>query len=78
MPRQGGKVSEDGLHALETELAGTAPSSLGALAHEHLVDLATAVRDARHRQASELAAAGDKALGHIPRLLRGPVRKVLG
>lgn len=37
-----------------------------------------AVADARSTQAATIAAARDEALGHIPRLLRGSVRRVLG
>ena len=33
---------------------------------------------ARRRQAKALADAGDRALGQIPRLLRGPVRRIVG
>jgi len=71
-------MPQDGLKALASELRDTPPSSLGELSDEQLRDLASAVRDARHRQAAELAAAADRAAGHIPRLLRGPIRKVLG
>ena len=40
--------------------------------------LADSVQAARRRQAAELAAAGEQALGHVPRLLRGPIRKIVG
>lgn len=70
-------MSQDGLKALAKELRDTPPDSLGELSDEQLQDLTAAVRDARHRQAAELSAAGDRAASHIPRLLRGPVRKVL-
>ena len=56
----------------------TPPASLSALSADQLRDLRDAVRDARHRQAAELAAAGEQALSHIPKLLRIPIRKVLG
>lgn len=68
----------DGLRMLENQLRARPPESLRELSHAQLRDLATAVSGARRRQAAELNAAGDKALRHIPRLLRGPVRKVLG
>ncbi len=71
-------MSDEGLKELAAELRDTPPASLSALSAEQLGDLRDAVRDARHRQAAELAAAGDRALSHIPRLLRIPVRKVLG
>jgi hypothetical protein len=62
--------------ALERELAASAPPGLRRLAPEHLDDLARAVRDAKHRQAAALAAAGERALGLIPRILRRPVRRL--
>lgn len=49
-----------------------------ALAAEDLSDLAAALRDARHRQAAALHDAGDRALHRIPRLLRGPIRRIVG
>lgn len=39
--------------------------------------LAGLVVDARRRQAAELRAAVEGGLGHIPRLLRGPIKKLL-
>jgi hypothetical protein len=71
-------VAEDGYHALATQLRDAPPESLAKLDEAQLTDLAGAVRDARRRQAVELAAAGDQAFGHIPWLLRGPIRKLLG
>jgi len=70
-------VAGKGWRALEAELRAPAPQGLKALSDIQLQDLAVAIRDARHRQAAELTAAGEKALGHIPRLLRAPVRRVL-
>jgi hypothetical protein len=43
-----------------------------------LRDLASAIVDERHRQAAALAAAGDQALGQLPRVLRIPIKKLLG
>jgi hypothetical protein len=67
-----------GLEGLEAELGDSLPAGLSALSDEQLGDLAQAVKDARRRQAAALAAAGERALEHIPRLLRGPVRRVVG
>ena len=64
--------------ALKRQLGTKPPAGLAALSGDELDDLARAVRDARHRQAAELQAAGEKAFGHISRLLRGPIRKVMG
>ncbi len=71
-------MAEDGLQALATQLRDAPPDSLARLDDTHLTDLAGAVRDARRRQAVEFEAAGEKAFGQIPRLLRGPIRKLLG
>ncbi len=71
-------MSEDGFKLLAAELRDAPPPTLAELSDEDLRHLTAAVRDARHRQAAELKIAGDKAAAHIPRLLRGPVRKVLG
>jgi hypothetical protein len=62
---------------LEEELRAQPPPAVLELDDELLRDLAATVRQARHRQAAELARAGDKALGLIPRVLRGPVRRML-
>jgi hypothetical protein len=71
-------VARNGTKALEAQLRASAPAGIRRLADRDLADLATAISDARHRQAAELAAAGDQAFSHIPRLLRGPVRRALG
>lgn len=66
-----------GSRALEAELRTSAPRTIKKLTDAQQQDLAAAIGDARRRQAAELAAAGEKALGHVPRLLRGPVRRVI-
>jgi hypothetical protein len=72
------RVREDGLDALAAELRAAPPAGVAALADEHLSHLAAAVASARRRQAAELQAAGDRAMSAIPRLLRGPIRRVVG
>ena len=52
------------------------PSS--SLSEAELEDLTEAIREARHRQAAELHAAAERAFAHIPWLLRGPIRRVMG
>lgn len=69
---------QEALGTLRSQLRVNPPKGFSALSEDELADLADALRDARHRQAAELQAAGDKAFGHIPRLLRGPIRKVMG
>jgi hypothetical protein len=71
-------LANEGLTALEQELRAPAPEGIRRLGDAQLRDLATAIVDERHRQAAALAAAGDKALGQIPRLLRIPIKKLLG
>lgn len=64
--------------AVTKQLGDQPPKGLGALSEEELRDLASAIAEARHRQAAALEQAGERALSRIPRLLRGPVRKVAG
>ncbi len=71
-------MPDDAFTALRAELGDTAPDSLRTLSDAELADLSSALADARHRQAAALAAAGDRALSHIPRLLRGPIKRVVG
>lgn len=63
---------------LEEQLGASVPKGVGRLTEDELDDLAEAVRAARRRQATALAEAGERALSRIPRILRGPVRKVTG
>jgi hypothetical protein len=70
-------LADEGLKALEAELRATIPDGVRAIGDEHLKDLADAVTAVRHRQMAALAAAGDRALGHVPKLLRGPIRKIV-
>jgi hypothetical protein len=71
-------LSDEAFSALCKQLGGSAPDGLKQLDAEQLRDLAEAVREARHRQAAALADAGDRALGHVPRLLRVPIRRIVG
>lgn len=70
-------MDTQGFTALAKELRGPPPPGLRQLSSVQLADLAAAVREARQRQAQELARAGDQALRFIPRILRGPVRRVI-
>jgi hypothetical protein len=69
-------MAGDGRMLLQRELGSTAPAGLDGLNDAELTDLAAAVHDAKRQQAAALAQAADRALSHIPRLLRGPVRAV--
>ena len=68
----------DAFTALSTQLRTPAPDGLRELTDDERADLAAAVADARHRQAAALGEAGDRALSHIPRLLRGPIKRIVG
>jgi hypothetical protein len=70
-------VTDDAFSELQQQLGDIPPDTLARLSPEQLRDLAGAIQAARRRQAAELAAAGEKAFKHIPRLLRGPIRKLL-
>ena len=54
------------------------PPGVRALPDDVVLDLATLVRDARATQRRELAAAAEGGLRHVPGLLRGPLKRVLG
>ncbi|WP_410659002.1 hypothetical protein [Amycolatopsis sp. lyj-112] len=63
---------------LSGQLGGPVPAGIETLADDDKQDLSDALRDARHRQAKALAAAGEEGLKYVPALLRGAVRKVVG
>lgn len=69
-------MTADAKAQLQREL-GDLPS-IGRLSDEQAGVLRDAVKAARERQGHALAKARDEALGHVPALLRGSVRKVLG
>jgi len=71
-------LADDALNGLERELHGPVPPGLLRLHDSELRDLATAIAAERHRQAAALAAAGDQALGQLPRMIRIPLKKLLG
>ena len=66
------------LPALEAQLGGKPPAGLAQLQDDELADLTAAIREARHRQAAEIDAAADRALSFVPRLLRGPIKRIVG
>jgi hypothetical protein len=70
-------VAPDGFRALEAQLRAPVPDGLRALTNDELHELTDAIADAQLHQAKALDIAGEQALRHIPRLLRGPIRKVL-
>ena len=62
--------------ALATELAARPPAGVRSLSAEERDDLAAAIRDAKGRQTEALRLAGEQALNQIPRVLRGPIRRL--
>lgn len=70
-------VSAEELAGLRTELKGAPPESFGRLEPGALARLAQALRAERARQADGLNEAAEAALGLVPALARGAVRKVL-
>ena len=71
-------MTNDALEALRKQLGCEPPDGLRKLEAAALADLAQAVHDARRRQGRALAEAGDRALANIPRVLRGPIRRMVG
>lgn len=71
-------MERDGHAFLVGQLRAEPPAPIGGLLEDHLTHLAGAVQGARRRQAEQLQRASDEALDHIPRLLRGPIKKIVG
>jgi hypothetical protein len=63
---------------LEGRLGRRLPAGLERLTPAEIARLADALDGAHAREAAALAAGRERALGFIPRFLRGPVRKVVG
>ena len=71
-------MSKDGLTALQDQLRVQPPAGLAGLRDDDLHHFAEAIRAARHRQAEHLKDAGDQAFRLVPRLLRGPIKRIVG
>jgi hypothetical protein len=70
-------VSQKALHDLREQLRSDPPSAVVALAEKDLHHLAEAIRTARARQAAALEHAADQGFSYVPRLLRGPIRRIV-
>lgn len=70
-------MSDRALRALGAELGGRPPASLEAIADKDLRAFTVLLRDAKQRQSEALEAATEEALEIVPRIVRGPVRKIL-
>jgi hypothetical protein len=68
----------DAFADLSAALGAPPPVSLRDADPAAVATLAGAIRQAHEHQEAELVAATDRAFEHIPRLLRGPVRRLLG
>jgi hypothetical protein len=65
------------LGPLERVLRATAPPTFATLSGDEATMLAGALQAALARQSSELEAASERALQHVPRVLRGTVKRVV-
>ncbi len=65
------------LEPLERALRADAPPSFATLDAHEVVALAQAFDAAIERQSTELESASERALQHVPRVLRGTVKKVV-
>jgi hypothetical protein len=68
---------DDAVDILEQELGGALPDGFVELTDEQLLTLADLLQDARALGQEELQDALEEALDIVPRLMRGPVRKIL-
>ncbi len=62
---------------LERQLGGSVPAGLEALSVAERATLAGLLAAAKQRQAQELTEGIEDSLDFVPRLVRGPVRKIL-
>jgi len=70
-------MTADAVGRLEAELGGRVPEGLETLADGELADIGDRLRDTKRRQSQALDAAIEEALEIVPRMLRGPVRRIL-
>ena len=70
-------MSAKAVKALESELGARAPDGLKALTEAQLRGFTDLLRDAKLRQSGALESAVEQALEIVPRMVRGPVRKIL-
>ncbi|MCK5770972.1 hypothetical protein [Algiphilus sp.] len=68
---------DDGRKALRRAIDDEPPPGVDALDDASAQALATLIEDSRRAQQRQLQDALERALGYLPRLLRGPVRRVL-
>lgn len=71
-------TNDNTLSELERALGAPVPAAFAALGAADSEHLAAAIRAAQSRQAKQLETAVTDALNHVPRPLRGAVRKAVG
>lgn len=67
----------DALAELAAELGTAPPPEVDQLSPEALSELVAAIRERKVDQRRELHEAIENGLGAVPRLMRGPIRKIL-
>jgi hypothetical protein len=70
-------MNENAQRILKSELGGEVPHGMDGLTETELAGFAGILHDAKDRQSKELEDAVDQALGIVPRLLRGTIRRIL-
>lgn len=70
-------MSAKAFRALESELGGAPPDGLERLTDAQLRAFTDLLRDAKRRQSDALRSAVEESLEIVPRMVRGPVRKIL-
>lgn len=68
---------DDAVDILEGELGGEVPEGFTTLTDDQLLALADLLQDAKARGQEELEEGVADSLNFVPRLMRGPVRKIL-
>lgn len=77
-PMEHPSMSRTAIEELGDQLHRDPPGALRTLAEEDLRHLAEAIRQARTRQAVALERAAEQGFSYVPRLLRGPIRRIVG
>ena len=70
-------MAVDNRALLAQELGGPPPQDIAVLKADEVGVLVEALQRARRHQKDQLKQAMEQALGHLPLLLRAPVRKIL-
>jgi hypothetical protein len=68
---------DDAVDILEGELGSAVPEGFMHLTDDQLIALADLLQDAKARGQEELQEGVEDSLSFVPRLMRGPVRKIL-